>query len=280
MAITHTGDAIVATRDPSDGAVIRILGPVQIRTRPIRGKLAAVLTTLVLHANRPVSLDLLVAAVWDASPPRSAVANLRTYVRTLRTLLTDTRAVLDGRWDAYTLHVDPDQCDYLDFGDQLAHGCAAAACGSHLAATEALETALDLWRGDRAAPGVARLGPMSGWLDALDDERMRAVERLAAARIEVGEARLAARELTVLLATSPLRGNAWRLKMHAHHRLGEHEAVGATFRAASLVFRSELGLDPDPELVQLYRSMLCWEPAHADRTGGDVLASPVRPPFG
>lgn len=252
----------MATRDPSNGVLIRILGPVQSRTRAIGGKLAAVLTTLVLHANRPVSLDLLVEAVWDTSPPRSAVANLRTYVRMLRTLLADNPVVLDGRWGVYTLHVDPEECDYLHFDDRLAHGCAAAARGSYLAATEALETALDLWHGDRAAPGVARLGPMSGWLDALDDERMRAVESLAAARIEVGEARLAARELTVLLATSPLRGNAWRLKMHAHHQLGEHEAVAATFRAASLMFRSELGLDPDPELVQLYRSILCQAAIH------------------
>lgn len=269
----------MATRDPYNDVVIRILGPVHTRRRAIRGKLAAVLTTLVLHANRPVSYDLLVAAVWDASPPPSAMANLRTYVRTLRTSLIDTSIVLDGRWGAYTLRVDPEQCDYLDFRDRLARGCAAAAGGSHLAAVEALETALDLWHGDRAAPGVARHGPMSGWLDALDDERMRAVESLAAARIEAGEARLAARELTVLLAISPLRGNAWRLKLHAHHRLGEHEAVAATFRAASLTFRSELGLDPDPELVQLYRSMLGWEPVHAGRTDGGV-APPVRPPLG
>jgi len=261
---------MLATRESSNGVLIRILGPVESRTHAINGKLAAVLTTLVLHANRPVGLDLLVEAVWDVSPPRSAVANLRTYIRTLRGFLAGGPAVLDGRRNGYMLALDSAQCDYLDFGDRLAQGCAASARGRHLAAIEALETALDLWLGDRAASGVPRLGPMSGWLDALEEERMRAVEGLAEARIEMGEARLAARELTVLLATSPLRGNAWRLKMHAHHRLGEHEAVASTFRSASLTFRRELGLDPDPELVRLYRSLLCWESVHADRRGGDT----------
>ena len=243
---------------------VRILGPVVHRPldrppAPVTGKLAAMLTTLVLYANRTVAVDVLVEALWEADPPRSAVANLRTYAHTLRAAFGPGPVALDSRHGGYVLSVPTGDCDYLHFGDLVARGGAALARGEALAAVEILERAHDVWRSDRAALGVPRSGPLAGWLNAVDDERLRTAEHLAEARIAVGEARIAARELGMLLAVAPLRDRAWRLKLLAHHRLGEHDAVAATYQAATSVFRDELGLDPDPRLTLLYRSLIAWE---------------------
>jgi len=256
----HRGALSDAARPPSAAPSIRLLGPVghwsPERVTAIRGKPAALLATLVLHANRPVTADLLTEALWDTEPPRSAIPNLRTYAHTLRDALSGGPARLDGRGGGYTLCVSAEECDYLSFGELAARADAASARGRPLIAVELLERALDLWCGDTAAPGVPRHGPLAGWLEAVDEERMRTVEGLAEARIALGEARLAARELSKLLARSPLRDRAWRLRMHAHHQLGEYDAVVASYRAATRHFRSELGIAPSAQLTDLYRSLI------------------------
>ena len=60
--------------------------PVAIDGRKPRQLLAA----LMLNANRLVSIDRLIEAVWGDDPPRSAIENLRTYATALRKGLTST----------------------------------------------------------------------------------------------------------------------------------------------------------------------------------------------
>lgn len=69
-----------------------ILGPLSVteggRTFELTSsKSRAVLAVLLRHANTPVSDDLLADALWGDRPPRSAAANLRMYVHTLRRTL-------------------------------------------------------------------------------------------------------------------------------------------------------------------------------------------------
>ena len=47
----------------------------------------ALLASLLLSANGPVSSDVLAEAVWDGSPPPGAAATLRSHVRRLREAL-------------------------------------------------------------------------------------------------------------------------------------------------------------------------------------------------
>src|ERR1022692_3724495 len=47
----------------------------------------ALLASLLLSANVPVSSDVLAEAVWDGSPPPGAAATLRSHVRRLREAL-------------------------------------------------------------------------------------------------------------------------------------------------------------------------------------------------
>ncbi len=245
-----------------DNCIIQILGPVNHcrvhSAARVGGKLGAMLATLVLWANRAVSPERLTAVLWGEVPPRSATANLRTYAHALRDRLAGGPAALESQGGGYLLRVDADHCDYLRFEQLVQRGRTAFAGSAARHAVETLEQALQLWAGEQAAQGTTRLGPLDGWLAALEEERRRTVESLAEARIELGEARLAARELSILLADSPLRGRAWRLKMKAHHALGEHDLVAASYQTASSMFRRELGIDPDPRLTELYRSLRLW----------------------
>src|ERR1035441_9260160 len=48
---------------------------------------SALLASLLLSANAPVSCDALAEAVWDGSPPPGAATTLRSHVRRLRVAL-------------------------------------------------------------------------------------------------------------------------------------------------------------------------------------------------
>ncbi|MBF9131105.1 winged helix-turn-helix domain-containing protein [Plantactinospora sp. S1510] len=243
-------------------STVRVLGPIEVHlpsgVRRVRGsKPLSLLAILLSQANRLISVDRLVTMLWDTDPPRSAVANLRTYVRILRQVLSDTPVRLEREPGGYLLRVTDADSDHLRFAQLVAEASAEAAGPTR--AVERLEQALQLWRGVEAAAGVPRHGAVGTWLDALDEQRMRAVERIAEARIATGEPDRAVRELADLLAVAPLRSRAWWLKILAHHRLGEHDLALAGYRSAADVFRDELGIEPDPELTELYRSLLHWD---------------------
>ena len=68
-----------------------ILGPLRLQHADGQALRASkprqLLATLLLHPNRFVSTDLIADALWEGRPPASAIANIRTYVRALRSTL-------------------------------------------------------------------------------------------------------------------------------------------------------------------------------------------------
>jgi DNA-binding SARP family transcriptional activator len=74
----------------------RILGPLQVSAGDgalkVGGpKQRAVLAHLILRANRPVSVDLLIDGLWGEEPPETAKNTLQTHVYRLRQLLGEDR---------------------------------------------------------------------------------------------------------------------------------------------------------------------------------------------
>ena len=71
---------------------VKVLGPVSVTVRqrsilPTAGKPRQVLTLLVLHADRLVTVPTLMEEVWGESAPRSAATTLQTYILQLRRLI-------------------------------------------------------------------------------------------------------------------------------------------------------------------------------------------------
>src|SRR5581483_7016291 len=101
----------------------RVLGPLQTRTgdgRLVRigaAKPRLMLATLLLSANRPVSIDRLTEAIWADHPPPSRLSALRTYASALRGSLAltgprSTTRIVAGH-AAYRIELAPDDLDVL-----------------------------------------------------------------------------------------------------------------------------------------------------------------------
>ncbi|MFD1052564.1 winged helix-turn-helix domain-containing protein, partial [Kibdelosporangium lantanae] len=93
-----------------------VLGPLAVTGESgdlrLRGEhQRALLAMLVFHANRLVTTDLLVEALWPDLPPKSYASNLHTYVSRLRSRLPGVRIDHAGR--GYRLHVNAEDVDLL-----------------------------------------------------------------------------------------------------------------------------------------------------------------------
>ena len=76
----------------------RILGPLEVLAdgRPLElggHKQRAMLAVLALNANRPVSRDRLIDALWEDQPTPTAAKALQVYVSQLRKALGHDRVV-------------------------------------------------------------------------------------------------------------------------------------------------------------------------------------------
>ncbi|MEU6413202.1 BTAD domain-containing putative transcriptional regulator [Microbispora sp. NPDC046933] len=247
-----------------------ILGPVQVRRDDRKIPLGSpkqrvLLTVLLLEANRTVSLERLVDAVWDEDPPRSAVANLRTYANRLRDVLGAPERLV-ARPPGYLLSVGPGEFDLTDFAEAVRRGREALFGGDPGTALRHLSAALSLWRGAPAedVPRSAALGPR---LDALGEQRALALEALAEARIALGEHAEVIAELRETLGGHATRERLWGHLMLALYRTGDAAAALAAYAQARAVLREELGVEPGPELASLHQAILRRDPA---------LGEPVR----
>src|SRR5438093_10450907 len=115
----------------------RVLGPLEVAgdDGPVeigRGKRRTLLALLLLDANRVVSHDRLLDALWGERPPATGRSALHVLVSELRKELGDE--VILTQPSGYVLRVEPGELDSERFGrlrtagrEQLAAGQAAAA---------------------------------------------------------------------------------------------------------------------------------------------------------
>src|SRR6478672_3526654 len=110
----------------------RILGPLEVEgdAGPLAlggAKQRAVLAVLLLHANRVVSRDRLIDAVWGERAPETANSALQGYVSALRKTLGADLIVT--RTPGYVLETTPTSVDVGRFESLVAQGSDALAAG-------------------------------------------------------------------------------------------------------------------------------------------------------
>ena len=247
--------------DTSDSAIVcNILGRVHLGAfgngAEVTGtKIRSLFVTMALQANRTVSLERLTDVLWEGEPPRSAIANIRSFVHLLRGRLP-APARLASRAGGYELVVPEQACDHLRFVALAEAGRDARRRGDPARAAGLLGAALGHWQGDRAAVGVPRHGVLGGRLDHLDQERERVVEDLAEVYLELGETRAALRDLRELVAAAPARTRGWALCMRAYQMTGELDHVADVYRRAEAAYRQHLGVPVDRELREQYQRIM------------------------
>jgi len=249
-----------------------ILGPLEVRSddgQPVRvraSKQRMLLAMLLLHANATVTDQALVDAIWEAEPPPSAIANLRTYASAVRRLLSTGSdgaapgAQLLTQAGGYLLEVDPERIDLLRWRRLVEAGTAAYRRGALAGAAEELAEASALWRG-RPLGDLELHGDLHAQVAALNEQRLEALEAQVDARLGLGEHTEVAVDLRRLVEEHPFHERFWELLMLALYRSGRQAEALAAYQEAREHLIGELGVEPGPELQRLEHAILSADPA-------------------
>ncbi len=250
-----------------DGAVLDLGGRLQ----------RAVLAVLVLARGEIGPAERLADAVWGERAPGNTAGALQSYVSHLRRSLqpeSPARArssVVVREGAGYAVRLPPDAVDAWRFETLLNQTTTSPA-----EAAAVLREALALWRG----PALAEYAdePWAGAeIARLTELRNVGRERLLAARLDLGEAALAAAELEGMVAEEPLREERWRLLALGLYRAHRQADALAALRRARETLADELGVDPGPALRELEAQVLAQSPELVPaRQPRDEPAEPAR----
>jgi DNA-binding SARP family transcriptional activator len=237
-----------------------ILGPLKVeesgRAIPLGGpKQRALLAVLLLNANRSVSLDRLVDALWGERPPQTAATTIHVYVSQLRKVLGRERLVTQK--PGYVLQVTPDELDLARF-ERLTVRARRADDPAERAGL--LREALGLWRG---APfdDLAYEPFVAGEAAHLEEARLAALEERIDAELALGGSSELVAELERLVPLHPLRERLHSLLMVALYRSGRQADALSAYQDARTAFVEGLGLEPSRTIQELERQILNQDPA-------------------
>jgi DNA-binding SARP family transcriptional activator len=236
-----------------DSLRYEILGPlrlVHVHGQPLKAaKPRQLLATLLLHPNRFVSTDLIADALWETSPPRSAIANIRTYVRQLRGVLQEAGlpAPIDTSSSGYSIEVGVDELDASLFESLLAEGGHLRDAGDGRQAMQVLSRAYTLWRG-RPLLDLSVPAAWEGSISRLEAQHRGLVDTLLDLRLEHGDASGAAVLLSARLSEDPYDEQLWRRLVDALIAAGRVGEARAAYQKAVQTLADELDIKPGPEL--------------------------------
>jgi len=260
-------------------AEFRVLGPVEVRLTGLPvdlgpAKQRSVLAALLLDAGQVVAGDVLIDRVWSDSPPAEVRSLLYTHVSRIRRLLA-TIAVTDEdpvrlarRSGGYVLGVDPERVDVHRFRRLVAQARAVDAPGD---AADLYRQAHSLWRGSFSAdlPGV--------WFDLvraeLDGERLATLASRFDAELLAGRHAEVLAELRALSAAHPLDERLAGQAMLAGYRSGRQAEALKRYEQIRRGLADGLGVDPCPDLQQLYHRILHTDPTLAGTA--DIASQPA-----
>jgi DNA-binding SARP family transcriptional activator/pimeloyl-ACP methyl ester carboxylesterase len=235
----------------------RLLGPLEVLRdhEPVQiaaGKQRALLAVLLLNANRTVSREQFIDALWGESVPDSAQKMVQIHVSQLRKALPEPR--LQTRAPGYRLEVGDEELDLARFERSVAGARQALSKRDPRKARELLAGALALWRGPALAEFAEPFGRHEG--ARLEELRLAAVELRIEAELALGHQRDIVGELETLIAQHPLREHLRSQHMLALYRSGRHAEALASYQTFRRTLAEELGIEPSASLRELERNML------------------------
>ncbi|WP_329433977.1 tetratricopeptide repeat protein [Streptomyces sp. NBC_01280] len=247
-------------------ASYRILGPLEViggdllECRIARGRQQVILGMLLLEANRVVSAESLITAVWGDFPPSTARTQIQACISSLRSALGEIGEgdAIVTRDPGYVIQVGDQQIDSQVFAKKVSEANSLIAEGN-TGAAELLDEALGLWRG-RALSGVVSSKLLSK-ASELDENRLVALETYTDLELASGRAGRLVGSLRALVAEHPLRERVRGQLMLALYRSGRQAEALETYRAGRLLAIEELGLEPSDELKRLELAVLSGEAA-------------------
>jgi DNA-binding SARP family transcriptional activator/pimeloyl-ACP methyl ester carboxylesterase len=224
-------------------------------------KRRALLAALLCQANRVVSVDWLIEAVWGETPPVSATAQLQAMVSELRRSLAggDDPDLIVTRAPGYLIRVEPGALDVDRFHRRVGEARRALADEDAARAAAGFRSALELWRGDPLSDvegSVARAEAAH-----LAELHLIVLEERVAADLASGRDAELVPELTALVGGNPFRERLRGLLMVALYRSGRQADALSVYQQGHRLLAEELGLAPGPELRELEQRILQHDPS-------------------
>lgn len=242
------------------GLAVGVLGQLEIsvdgrRVRLTTGRLRALLAVLAMSAGQIVSMERLTAAVWGDDPPHNPKRSLQTYAARLRSELDVS--VISSHAGGLALDVGTDAVDALRFELVLDDASRQTTPAEE---RQLLEEALGLWRGEPFE------GVESRWLEEtvasrLTERRLSALERRIDLDLAAGRHGELVSELNEWTALCPLRESLWARLLVVLDRCGRRADALERYHQIRLRIADELGVDPSPELQQVFADLLADQPA-------------------
>lgn len=268
---------------------IELLGPLTVRVRgravdlkpPMQRRL---LGLLALQANRMVTYTDIVDFLWGEEIPASYLNLVHTHVSRVRRFLDGAGAgeeLISRTGAGYRLTLAADQSDLLAFADLVAKAAAHRVAGQSEEAERAYEQALSSWRGQT----LADLGPHAlhhPVVVAVSQQRLTSVLEYADLALDRGHRRAALERLRELVHTEPLHEGLNARIVLALAASGQRAAALRWFGELRDRLRSDLGIEPGPELRDAHTRILHQGAAAHDLTsrpsGSPAEAAPAQLP--
>ncbi len=253
-------------------------GPDEVALGPPQQR--AVLTMLLLSRGRAIGVADLVDGVWGATPPRGAVAMVRTYIARLRKLFEPERTpglpsgLLVSIGDGYALRADRISSDLAEFEGAVLEAERRRAAGDRTGAVRLLRTV------PAAGDGAALVGVPGPYAESartgLAERGLNALELRLSLELELGRHEAAVPELLALRDAHPLREAVSELLLTALYRCGRRAEALEAYASTCQVLADELGIEPGPSLRAVHARILGGDPSFTrpvpEGSAGDVPA--------
>ncbi|MGW7531819.1 AfsR/SARP family transcriptional regulator [Amycolatopsis sp. NPDC054798] len=238
------------------------LGPVEVTAGSKQLQIGGMrqqitVATLMLSANRVVTMDRLLAAIYGDNLPPTARSQAQIGISSIRRLFASCGhpEIISTHPNGYSITTDPLHLDAHRFEHLVA---VARAANEPEQAVARYRDALRLWRGP-ALHGIDShlIRVAAGRLDEL---RLSVIEDRIELELRLGRHHELVGELTELVDENPLRERFQGQLMLALHNCGRTaEALQAYWHARKTIV-DELGIDPGERLQRLQRAILASDP--------------------
>ena len=242
------------------GAVFRLLGEITVAgTAVTLRRERELLGLLVTARGRPVSVERIVAELWTAEVPRSAV---QVVVSRLRALLgpgqRGPRGVV-ATPAGYRLDVAPAYADVWAFEDLAEQALSAATPADRLVLGTRAE---ELWGEPYAECAAPSLRAEATRLVEL---HVTVREARAEALLALGHPAAAVRLLAPVAADHPYREQLWALLAWAQYACARQADALATLAALRSRLAEDLGVDPSSVVRAMEQAILTQDPGLSTR---------------
>ncbi|MFK0297281.1 BTAD domain-containing putative transcriptional regulator [Streptomyces sp. NPDC090442] len=215
------------------------------------------LSYLLLHANRQVTVAELIEALWGLHPPVSAVKNIQLYVgrlrRTLRSTESEQRLHTVGK--GYLLSAGPDEIDLEHCHRLIQRGMLAWRASERDDAARLFAEALGLWQG-RPLSALMGTASMAAEIRCLEELRLMLHENYIEVLLEAGRHREVVSDLQRLVEAHPHHERLRFQLMLALARAGDRLTALAAYRDGYHLLAKDLGIEPCRALRELHDSIL------------------------